>query len=757
MKNKLLIMCILFSIVIQAEEFEDIVTLEESTITENISTNNSFFSVENKNTYLITQEKIQEKKYKNVEEVLRDAPGVIIQNTAFGPKVDMRGSGDKSLSRVKVLVDGISINPTEESMASLPINSIPVESIKKIEIIPGGGATLYGSGSVGGVINISTNSNATKNNFFMDLNYGSFDSRDIGFAGGYNLNKDLYVNYGFNYTNSEGYRENEQNDNKIFLGGFDYKINKNHKIRYQGRRGNEINDGTNEVSKKILEINRTAPGLNLDIKTKTESNVLDYEYRITDKLVFGTTLFNQKQNRKFKTESIDDVLVTLEWISKHGTDAGKDYYNFVDTKSLMDANFKEVKNGARVKLKYDYDYGDILFGYDYDKAELNRKSYVRSAILKTYNDGNPKDFNSGTHKLLDNDKISPIVNRVNINLEKESHGIYIFNKYDITKKLNFITGVRGEFTSYNGERKNGPNEMPMVKKKTSEPFKTNRKMENYAGELGALYKYRDTGNIYTRYERGFVTPFPAQLTDKIKDTKLPKLIEFGGPGSNNSFRPPRSDAASIYVDNNLKAETTDTIELGIRDFIGNTYMSMSLFMTDTTDEIVLLQSGVTNPAIKRWQYKNIGKTRRMGIEFESEQSLGKFNFNQNLTLINAKVLKGNQNAQIEKGDKIPLVPKAKVVLGVNYELTNNLKIGTNYTYISAKTSREMTDTNKSFEYTTKGYGVTDLSLTYKLDEYSSLRAGIKNLTSTKYNLRETSKEAVPAAERNYYLGLNVKF
>ena len=52
----------------------------------------------------------------------------------------MRGSGEKSLSRVKVLVDGVSINPTEETMVSLPINSIPIESVKKIEIIPGGGA-----------------------------------------------------------------------------------------------------------------------------------------------------------------------------------------------------------------------------------------------------------------------------------------------------------------------------------------------------------------------------------------------------------------------------------------------------------------------------------------------------------------------------------------------------------------------------------------------------------------------------------------
>ena len=69
----------------------------------------------------------------------------------------------------------------------------------------------------------------------------------------------------------------------------------------------------------------------------------------------------------------------------------------------------------------------------------------------------------------------------------------------------------------------------------------------------------------------------------------------------------------------------------------------------------------------------------------------------------------------------------------------------------------MTEEDKTLKYKIDGYGVIDVGLTYKLDDYSSIRAGVKNLASTKYNLRETSLEAVPAPERNYYIGLNVKF
>ena len=229
----------LLSLIISAAAVaEDAIKLDSSVI-QNNATPRDFVQAPkvSKNTFTVTQEQIQERNYKDVEDVLRDAPGVVVNNTAFGPKIDMRGNGEKSLSKVKVMVDGISINPTEEAMASLPINSIPIESIKKIDIIPGGGATLYGSGSVGGVVNIVTNSNATKDNFFMDMKYGSYDHRSFGFSGGNNITDALYVNYGFNYINSEGYRNAEDRQDTLYLGGFDYKINANNKIRFQARHG----------------------------------------------------------------------------------------------------------------------------------------------------------------------------------------------------------------------------------------------------------------------------------------------------------------------------------------------------------------------------------------------------------------------------------------------------------------------------------------------------------------------------------------
>ena len=170
-----------------------------------------------------------------------------------------------------------------------------------------------------------------------------------------------------------------------------------------------------------------------------------------------------------------------------------------------------------------------------------------------------------------------------------------------------------------------------------------------------------------------------------------------------------------------------------------------------------INSGVTNPAVRRWKYRNIGKTRRMGIELEAEQEFDRLSFQQSLSLVSAKVINGSEKYGIVKGQKIPMVPNMKLTLGAKYNITDNWSVLSSYTYVGSQEARELDKNDKVVEYKIKGHGVIDAGLNYKIDSYANLKFGIKNLTSTKYNLRETSLEAYPAPERNYYLELNVKF
>ena len=67
------------------------------------------------NISIITQEQIEEKNYKNVTEALSDNPAINIVRTKNGTAIDMRGSGESATSNVKILVDGVAINPLSNS------------------------------------------------------------------------------------------------------------------------------------------------------------------------------------------------------------------------------------------------------------------------------------------------------------------------------------------------------------------------------------------------------------------------------------------------------------------------------------------------------------------------------------------------------------------------------------------------------------------------------------------------------------------
>lgn len=68
--------------------------------------------------------------------------------------LDLRGFGKTADSNQVVMLDGVRIK--ESDFDAIRLAGIPVDSVAKIEIIRGSGGVLYGSGSTGGVIAITT-------------------------------------------------------------------------------------------------------------------------------------------------------------------------------------------------------------------------------------------------------------------------------------------------------------------------------------------------------------------------------------------------------------------------------------------------------------------------------------------------------------------------------------------------------------------------------------------------------------------------
>lgn len=125
-------------------------------------------------TYVVTHDQISRYGYRTVGEALQSLPGVnALPYGAIGSSVNygIRGS---STAQVLVLVDGL---PAPGSFAnSVELGNMPTTGVDRIEVVEGGGSTLYGSGAIGGIINVITRQSAPAS---ATLAYGSFGERRL--------------------------------------------------------------------------------------------------------------------------------------------------------------------------------------------------------------------------------------------------------------------------------------------------------------------------------------------------------------------------------------------------------------------------------------------------------------------------------------------------------------------------------------------------------------------------------------------------
>jgi vitamin B12 transporter len=129
-------------------------------------------------TYVVTSAQIARDGDRTVADALESVPGVnILRYGAFGA-VAAAGIRGSSSQQVLVLVDGLPVAGSQ--IDDVDLEQIPVTGVDRIEIVEGGGSTLYGSGSIGGVINIITAANVQRSG--ATLSTGSFGEQTYAFT-----------------------------------------------------------------------------------------------------------------------------------------------------------------------------------------------------------------------------------------------------------------------------------------------------------------------------------------------------------------------------------------------------------------------------------------------------------------------------------------------------------------------------------------------------------------------------------------------
>ena len=107
------------------------------------------------NVSVIDAETIQARNPGSVVDLLRDLPGVFVQQSGGrGSVVSLFTRGAKP-NFTLVLLDGVKANdPTNTRGGSYDFSTLDLNDIERIEFVRGPASAIYGSDAVGGVINI---------------------------------------------------------------------------------------------------------------------------------------------------------------------------------------------------------------------------------------------------------------------------------------------------------------------------------------------------------------------------------------------------------------------------------------------------------------------------------------------------------------------------------------------------------------------------------------------------------------------------
>ena len=105
---------------------------------------------------VIDRQTIEERGYVTLADALRAVPGVnLVQQGAAGQVASAFLRGTES-RHVLVLLDGVPINDPSTPSGAFNFGNELLGDIERIEVVRGPGSSLYGSGAIGGVINMIT-------------------------------------------------------------------------------------------------------------------------------------------------------------------------------------------------------------------------------------------------------------------------------------------------------------------------------------------------------------------------------------------------------------------------------------------------------------------------------------------------------------------------------------------------------------------------------------------------------------------------
>ncbi|MFR4904335.1 MAG: TonB-dependent receptor domain-containing protein [Fusobacterium sp.] len=462
--------------------------------------------------------------------------------------------------------------------------------------------------------------------------------------------------------------------------------------------GEKLSSGSFEYGGRTIKYEPSSDSYDILSKSEIKRDDIsaNYKRKLTDNLDFNLSASWQKTTNDIKQKEETYANFSTGMNDNFGMKYLSYYADYIGT-------FTEEKFKINPSLKYNYgEKSYFILGYDYKLQKSQR------------------DFDN----FLDMYKV------YNLDSEKESHGAYVFNKTTVGQ-FEFMQGVRREWTSFDTTKNTHyyHRVLPAFVNNgyVDQGLKTNKikkSMINDSYEAAVNYIYSDTGNVYVRAEQSFRTPAPTEFQNKSTGTG--------------------------YTINDLDAETNQTFEIGMKDYLFGSVIQLNAFIGRTKGEIYYDEISHGND----WAYYNLDETQRKGIELNLSQDYGKLFFFEGVSYIDAEITENGQDTSIE-GNQVPYTSKLNANIGAGVRWTDKLNSILTFNY---KDGYYLDRANK---YKARSHITLDLTTNYTMDNGLKLYGGINNLLNRQNFDQEALENGVqvydPASERSFYVGFEYKF
>ena len=411
---------------------------------------------------LIHSKEIQSLQKESASDLLKSIPGVNAQfahPNGRNVNVSIRGSSDYKPggynNRVLVLLDGFPVLIPNSS--SPDWNSLPLESLQRIEINNSAASAQYGHNSMGGVINLITDPQKNSKNTVIKLSTGSYNIRQTNILySGYKNN----FSFGSNILlrTSDGHRYNSDNI-----------IN-----RVQSFIKFKDEDGRNYRFSYLLSDSELGhPGFDLEGSNKyRRSNRLSQYIQLQGfyALATGLSMSHSIFLNKFKTNYSNREDIPDWWLEDHTLDKNTEY-NDINWGIRSEVIFTQLSRWV------------LMMGYDFDYSKTD-------VDLLNQQYGNPT---------------------------QTSFGGFIQSKYSIGSGFNFNTGIRYDYRKTDPGNNYQPRDYTNFTPKISLNY-SNSDQKSFSISYSQGFRAPSISELYLRHETTYgliVAGSPDLLPEKV--------------------------------------------------------------------------------------------------------------------------------------------------------------------------------------------------------------------------------------------------